>query len=358
MATIELCGVSKRFGDVDAIQDFSATVESGTTLAIMGPSGAGKSTLLRTVAGLQSPDSGIVKIDGVDALRLSPSQRSVAMVTQDYALYPQQSVERNLQAAVKSLKLPRAEVRQRIDTALRLLGIESLAKRRPNQLSGGQLQRAALGRAIVRRPSVLLLDEPLSQLDVPLKVELRQLLCSLSAELSMTTLAVLHDPLDAMVMADTVFLMDGGRLIQSGAPESVYGQPESLTAARLFSPLGVNWIAVDGLDGKLDIPAGFCAVGFRPEAAKLCANQVPSPSGLHLRVSVRSLRYIGGARLAECDWRAAGKNCVMYATVDVSAVASEPVEECWLVVPKRDLLLRTGDSVTAFQALAEPPASA
>lgn len=360
MTSIEIKAVSKRFAGAVAIKDFSASLAPGCTSAVIGPSGAGKSTLLRIVAGLELPDSGTVAINGVDVSRLSPSGRSIAMLTQDYALYPQQSIEKNLQAALKSLKLSRQEQRERICEALQTLGIEGLAKRLPSQLSGGERQRAALGRAIVRRPSLLLLDEPLSQLDVPLKVELRQLLCDLSARLSMTTLAVLHDPLDAMMMADTLYVLEQGSLVQFGSPEQVYRYPRNMSSVKLLSRFGVNWLTCDSAAAGLLAKLGggtvdcFGAIGFRPESAKLVATECSLADSLSIPVSSVQSRCVG-----DSQW----SRCVCKTGSEVIEVACKPEEnmagkEGWVVVQKADLLVRSGESVSAFQELAERPPNA
>lgn len=360
MPAIEVCNLSKQFGSVAAVEDFSAIFAGEQTSVIIGPSGAGKSTLLRIVAGLEKPTGGVVKIGGVDVGRLPPHERKIALLTQDYALYPQQTIERNLQAALASANLSRVERSERIAQTLEMLGIADLAQRRPNQLSGGQRQRAALGRAIVRRPQILLLDEPLSQLDVGRKVELRQLLAALGEELRFTTLAVLHDPLDAMILGDTAYIVDQGRLLQEGVPGSIYSNPASVTTAELLSPLGINWLNVDWLPGKR-IPnfpfldrsderaARIRRIGFRPEATKLLS--VPEESDASVCFPVRTVasRSIGVSQWTQCVWLAddGSKVSIHVAGGERGASASdhEVAEKRWVAASWGDVMLQVAGDI-------------
>lgn len=362
MPAIEVCNLTKQFGSVAAVDDFSAVFPGEQTSVIIGPSGAGKSTLLRIVAGLERPNSGTVKIGSLDVGRLAPHEREIALLTQDYTLYPQQTIEKNLQAALASAKLSRAERSERIAQTLEMLGIADLSLRRPNQLSGGQRQRAALGRAIVRRPQTLLLDEPLSQLDVGRKVELRQLLATLAEELRLTTLAVLHDPLDAMILGDKAFVVDQGRLLQSGGPGSIYGKPESTTAAELLSPLGINWLNVDQLPNEcltasplLQESAAFAGlvrrIGFRPEVARLLNSPKESVDSVLLPVRVNATRSIGASQWTQCVWSAAdgaevGINVAGgNRRLESASGANHPEGQWWVVVDWTDVMLQGSSDV-------------
>src|SRR5580765_5299067 len=226
MAKIELRNVSKVFsGDVVAIDDVSLEIANGEFIALVGPSGCGKSTLLRAIAGLEDVTAGEIAIDGRDVTDLAPRHRDIAMVFQSYALYPHMSVRENLGYGLKVRRAPKQESRERVAEVAQLLGLEELLERKPAQLSGGQRKRVAMGRAIVREPKAFLMDEPLSNLDAKLRVEMRASLAQLHANLGVTTIYVTHDQTEAMTLGHRVAVLDGGRLQQVGAPRELYDRP-------------------------------------------------------------------------------------------------------------------------------------
>ena len=278
MIAIELRGLSKCYGQVNVLRRVDLQIAAGTRLALVGPSGAGKSTLLRIMAGLEESDAGQVLIDDQEVLRLRPERRGIALMSQDYALYPHMTVRRNLEAALLSLKLPRDQVTARCQECLHWFGIEQLATRLPGELSGGQAQRVALAKAVIRRPRLLLLDEPFSQLDGPLRDELRELLKQVVEHYQTTLVFVTHDALDALRLATHIAILHAGSVEQIGTPREVYRRPKSQAAAELLSPWGVNWLpgsaglqptweAVNGRsEGSFPVVK---AIGFRPESARL-----------------------------------------------------------------------------------------
>ena len=239
MAEVRLEGVSKRFGHTQAVADLSLHVPDGEILVLLGPTGAGKTTTLRLVAGLAAPDTGRVYLDGRDVTEEPPAARDVAFVFQQYSLYPHLSVYDNLAFPLRSpaRRVPEDRIRTRVDEIASLLHIEDKLKRRVTELSGGQMQRVSIGRALVRHPKVYLMDEPLSSLDAKLRAELRGELRRIQRELGTTILYVTHDQIEAMTLATRIGVIDHGRLIQLGSPRQVYEDPvNTLVAARLGSP--------------------------------------------------------------------------------------------------------------------------
>lgn len=238
MASLSLNGVSKRFGDVTALSDVSLHVDDGEFCVLLGPSGCGKSTLLQIVAGLDRQDQGSVLLDGDVVDELAPRERDVAMVFQSYALYPHMTVSQNLGFGLRMRGTPNPERQKKIQEAARLLGIEHLLGRKPRQLSGGQRQRVAMGRALVRRPRLFLLDEPLSNLDAQLRISVRLELRRLHRQINTTILYVTHDQVEAMTLGDKVVVMREGQVHQTGTPEAVYDRPaDTFVATFIGSPM-------------------------------------------------------------------------------------------------------------------------
>src|SRR4029079_2982443 len=223
-ASVRLDGVSKVFtgGDRAALENVSLDIEPGAFFSILGPSGCGKTTILRIVAGLEYPTEGRVLLDGKDVTGLPPRSRDIAMVFQDYALYPHMTVERNITFNLWNRRLSRHEISQRLNVTARTLGLEGLLTQKPAQLSGGERQRVALGRALIRRPRVFLMDEPLSNLDVKLREAMRIELGGVDQELVVTTIYVTHDQSEAMTLSTRLAVMRGGVLQQVGPPDEVY----------------------------------------------------------------------------------------------------------------------------------------
>jgi multiple sugar transport system ATP-binding protein len=237
MANLEIKNLSKKYGSHVAVDAVSLKVTSGTFAVILGPSGSGKTTLLRCVAGFEKPDSGSIFIDGIPITDLPPRERDIAMVFQSYALFPLMTVHDNIAFPLKVRNVPKAEIDARVKQVADLLVIKNILEKKPNQLSGGEQQRAALGRAIVRQPNALLMDEPLTSLDAPLRAQMRTELKRIRRETQMTAIYVTHDQAEAMGLADVIAVMNGGKLIQYGPPMDVYSRPEnSFVAGFLGNP--------------------------------------------------------------------------------------------------------------------------
>ncbi len=269
MATLELRGLSKDFGAVRVLKALDLSLASGEMLVIVGASGCGKSTLLRLVAGLESPSAGAILLDGEDITGRDSSRRDIAMVFQNYALYPHMSVAQNMGYALKLRGEAAGVVAAKVAEAAKLLGLEALLTRRPGQLSGGQRQRVAMGRAIVRNPKLFLFDEPLSNLDAKLRVTMRAELRRLQQRLGVTSLYVTHDQVEAMTMADRLIVMEAGRAAQIATPMEVYERPANLFVAQFMGAPAMN-ILQAGPAGIEGVPEG-ALVGIRPEQVKLDA---------------------------------------------------------------------------------------
>jgi sulfate transport system ATP-binding protein len=245
--SIEIAGVGKHFGDFVALDDINLTIPSGQLTALLGPSGGGKSTLLRIIAGLESADSGTVTIEGVDATGLPPQRRNVGFVFQHYAVFKHMTVAKNVAFGLEIRKRPKQEVRRRVDELLDLVHLRQFADRLPSPLSGGQRQRMALARALAVEPKVLLLDEPFGALDAKVRKELREWLRRLHDEVHVTTVFVTHDQEEALEVADTIVVLNEGRIEQIGSPDELYDAPANHF---VMSFLG----EVSTLDGRLIRP--------------------------------------------------------------------------------------------------------
>ena len=246
MATLELDRVIKRFGDAEVVHGVDLRAEHGEFCVFVGPSGCGKSTLLRMIAGLEDITSGEIRIDGQRVNELGAAQRGLAMVFQSYALYPHMTVWQNLAFGLENMKMRRPEIEERVRAAARMLQIEELLSRRPRQLSGGQRQRVAIGRAVVREPKIFLFDEPLSNLDAELRVQMRIELASLHRRLGNTMVYVTHDQVEAMTMADRIVVLRQGNVEQVGAPLELYNRPANRFVAGFIGSPRMNF-----LDGRI-----------------------------------------------------------------------------------------------------------
>ncbi|MGZ5699175.1 MAG: sn-glycerol-3-phosphate ABC transporter ATP-binding protein UgpC [Usitatibacter sp.] len=286
-ARVSIRDVYKSFGDVKVIQGISMEIAAGEFVVMVGPSGCGKSTLLRMIAGLERIDSGEIAVEGRVINDLEPKDRNIAMVFQNYALYPHMSVYDNMAYGLKIRGLPKPEIEARVRRAAETLELDKLLARRPRELSGGQRQRVAMGRAIVRDPTVFLFDEPLSNLDAKLRVQMRAELQSLHHRLKTTTLYVTHDQVEAMTLAERMLVMSMGRAEQIGAPSEVYSRPATTFVAGFIGSPPMNLIpgrveagggALAGVDGaRVLLPravAGLAGrdilVGVRPEHLEIC----------------------------------------------------------------------------------------
>ena len=258
MAQLDLDGVFKRFGTYEVIRDLTLSIADGEFVVFVGPSGCGKSTALRLICGLEQVSEGDVRIDGVSVTRLQPSRRGVAMVFQSYALYPHMTVAENMGFSLRMEGVPKAERAVKVREAATLLRLDTLLERRPKDLSGGQRQRVAIGRAIVRKPKVFLFDEPLSNLDAELRVQMRFELARLHRELGATIVFVTHDQVEAMTLADRIVVMRDGRVEQVGAPMDVYRDPDNTFVAGFIGSPRINL-----LEGRIAaVEAGATTVTF------------------------------------------------------------------------------------------------
>ena len=270
MASIDLVGLSKVYaGGVAAVDDLTLSIADGEFFALLGPSGCGKTTLLRTIAGLEEITSGQLLLGGKDVTRLAAGKRDVAMVFQDYALFPHMDVTDNISYPLRIQKVPKPERRDRAVKTGGGLGLDTLMDRRPGQLSGGQQQRVALARAIAYQPSVFLFDEPLSNLDARLRLEARTFLKRLQHELRVTTVFVTHDQAEALAMADTIAVMEAGHIRQIGSPSDVFHRPANVFVANFIGSTPMNLVPGSAF-GSDRVPEGDeVLIGFRPEYTKL-----------------------------------------------------------------------------------------
>ena len=306
MASISLRNVIKRYGsgktELQVIHGVNAEITNGEFIVIVGPSGCGKSTLLRMVAGLEEVSGGDICIGERIVNELEPAERDIAMVFQNYALYPHMSVYDNMAYGLKIARVPKAEIEERVQKAARILEIGPFLQRTPRQLSGGQRQRVAMGRAIVRQPSAFLFDEPLSNLDAKLRVQTRLEIQKLHRELGVTSLFVTHDQVEAMTLAQRMIVMNAGRVEQMGTPEQVYGKPASAFVASFIGSPPMNLLAGQAEGSRfitaeqtLALPtavprAGALQMGLRPEHVAI------TDDGLW-QMTVETIEMLGAERL-------------------------------------------------------------
>ena len=330
MSAVEIRSLAKSFGAVRVLDDIDLSIADGEFLTLVGPSGCGKSTLLRVIAGLELQDAGTVAIGGMPVDHLRPHERKIAMVFQNYALYPHMSVFDNIAMPLVMSKLTLAEripllrmlssrrrrlmqeVGDDVQAVAAQLRIESLLHRRPAQLSGGQRQRVALGRAMVRRPDVFLMDEPLSNLDAKLRVHMRTELAELHARLGATFIYVTHDQVEAMTMSDRVAVMEGGRILQLGTPDELYAAPATARVAQFIGSPAINMLpARVGPLGRVEVaglvlplrvalpPDSTMTVGVRPEA--VVPSRMPADDAATLRAVLRRSENLGPERILYFD---------------------------------------------------------
>ncbi|HWG85284.1 MAG TPA: sn-glycerol-3-phosphate import ATP-binding protein UgpC [Deinococcales bacterium] len=291
--SVSLHDIVKNFGKVRVINGVSCDIADGEFIVILGPSGCGKSTLLRIIAGLETATSGEVEIGGRMVNRLEPKDRNIAFVFQNYALYPHMTVWHNMAYGLKVRGMPRPEIEERVKNAATILGLEGFMERKPRELSGGQRQRVAMGRAIVREPQVFLFDEPLSNLDAKLRVQMRMEIKKLHQTVGTTSIFVTHDQVEAMTLADRLIVMNAGNFEQVGTPMSVYERPETTFVAEFLGSPAMNLISA-----KLSADGRSVEVG--PESSWPLDTARPHLAGLPVTLGVRpenlELRQ-GGSRL-------------------------------------------------------------
>ena len=294
---IEIVGVSKRFGSVTAVDDVSLSIAEGEFFGLLGPSGCGKTTLLRMLAGFESPDSGRLLLDGNDLVGTKPYRRPVNMMFQSYALFPHMNVERNVAYGLRMEGVPRREAVARAHEALALVQLEGLAERRPTELSGGQKQRVALARALVKRPRVLLLDEPLSALDRQIRGDMQIELKRIQHTVGVTFVVVTHDQEEALTMADRIAVMDHGKVVQIGTPETLYESPGTPFVARFLGDSNLFTGTLDAARGAPSLVDGDARWLVDAEAASRLgltegaeATAVVRPE----RMSIVAARSVGG----------------------------------------------------------------
>ncbi|MFO1266110.1 MAG: ABC transporter ATP-binding protein [Rubrivivax sp.] len=314
MSAIELKHIDKLWGSTQALADITLAIAPSSFCVLLGPSGCGKSTTLRIIAGLEAATRGTVLIGGRDVTHAAPAERGIAMVFQNYALFPHLTVAANIGFGLAVRRVPRAEAARRIDEAAALLGLSALLARKPAQLSGGQQQRVALGRALVARAGVCLMDEPLSNLDAQLRQEMRQELRELQRRLGLTVVYVTHDQAEAMSMADQVVLLNAGRIEQNAAPRGLYARPASTFAARFIGTPAMNLLKLEGgciagssvrplattngaavngtaVNGSAASGAQAAHLGLRPETVHL---------GGPVQATVAAIEYLGADLVARC----------------------------------------------------------
>jgi multiple sugar transport system ATP-binding protein len=260
MGSIQLQGVRKSFGPVDVIPGVDLDIRDGEFVVFVGPSGCGKSTLLRLIAGLEDTTSGSILIDGRDVVDEAPAKRGLSMVFQSYALYPHMSVRGNIAFGLKMAGLPKDEIDRKVESAAAILNLTPYLDRKPRELSGGQRQRVAIGRAIVRQPKAFLFDEPLSNLDAALRVQMRQEISRLQRQLGTTAIYVTHDQVEAMTMADKIVVLNAGRVEQVGSPLHLYDHPDNLFVAGFIGSPKMNFIT-----GPEAARHNGMTIGIRPE---------------------------------------------------------------------------------------------
>ncbi len=287
----------KSFGAVEVLRGIDFTAETGEFICLLGPSGCGKSTLLRCIAGLETITSGTVEIGGRDMTDVPPAERNLAMVFQNYALYPHLNVRKNMGFGLNLQGMPRAEIDKRVLDAARILDIDKLLDRKPRQLSGGQRQRVAIGRAIVRDPKVFLFDEPLSNLDAALRTQTRYELARLHKELGRTMIFVTHDQIEAMTLSTKVVVLNAGRVEQTGKPLDLYRRPANRFVAGFIGTPQMNFLPARLADGQITLAGqtlplpghapGVTEAGLRPEHIRLVTD------GLGLAAVVTSVEHLG-----------------------------------------------------------------
>ena len=307
MAQVELSNIAKRFGAVEVISGLNLTIEDGSFCALLGSSGCGKSTMLRMIAGLEEVTEGTIRIGATDVTHMAPKSRGTAMVFQSYALYPHLTVAENITFSMSLAGMPKAKQREAAERIGRMLQLTHLLDRRPAALSGGQRQRVAIGRALVRDPQVFLFDEPLSNLDALLRVQMRLELAKLHGDLKTTMIYVTHDQVEAMTLADKIVVLDKGKIAQAGSPWELYNRPANRFVAGFIGSPAMNFLAGQGAPGGIALKDGTAL-----DVAKAAAPGQPVEFGIrpeHLAIATDGpirgrasvVEYLGNTSYAYVD---------------------------------------------------------
>lgn len=326
MAEIKLHHVSKIFNQVRVIDSLDLVIPDGKFTVLVGPSGCGKTTLLRMIAGLGPATSGQVLMDGQDITDLDPGKRDIAMVFQNYAIYPMMTVQDNIDFGLKNRKVPKAERQRRIAEVARMTGLTELLDRRPSTLSGGQRQRIALARAMVKQPKVFLMDEPLSNLDAKLRNSMRSELIEMHKNLGTTFVYVTHDQVEAMAMADMIVLINKGKIMQKGNPRELYNDPDNTFTAQFMGTPPMN---VFSCDGKIQM-------GFRPERAELSRTE-NGKAVYRRKARIITCEMLGSETVYKVE---TGDGIMMVKSRECEFEAGE---ECHLSVPDEFVLFFDGE---------------
>jgi len=351
VAEIVFSGVAKRFGATVAVRDFDLEIRDGEFMILVGPSGCGKTTVLRMLAGLEEITEGEISIGGDVVNERTPKERDIAMVFQNYALYPHMSVFKNMAFALKRANLPKEEIRQKVEHAASLMGISELLDRKPATLSGGQRQRVAMGRAIVRDPRAYLMDEPLSNLDAKLRIQMRAELTRIQRRLRTTTVYVTHDQIEAMTLGDRVAVMQAGLLHQVGTPQELYHHPKNLFVAGFIGAPAMNFLVAEVEDDGLQTPItsiplddplrvrldGLKAgrkviVGIRPEDMEDAALVQEGRKGHMFSAILDVIEETGSDIFAHLAYDAPGDGETILSSPDASARESDAAEAPFFVV--------------------------
>lgn len=321
MATVRLEKITKKYGALQVIHGVTIDIPDGQFVVLVGPSGCGKSTMLRMVAGLETISGGAIRIDGREVTDLLPKERDIAMVFQNYALYPHMSVAENMGFALKLAGTATAEINERVSRAAAILNLTSYLERKPAALSGGQRQRVAMGRAIVRAPKVFLFDEPLSNLDAQLRVQMRSEIRELHDRLGTTTIYVTHDQTEAMTMADQIVVLNAGRVEQVGTPREIYQKPANLFVASFIGSPQMNFIS-----GRIAQEQGAATIGVRPE--HLIINQ--GDEGWPAKIT--AVEYLGSDLFLHAELTAGGQIIVRAPGSAIHSVGEQisvvPMADC------------------------------
>ncbi len=361
MAQVELLNVIKRFGTTEVVHGADLSIEDNEFIVLVGPSGCGKSTILRMIAGLESISAGEITIDGQPVSKVPPKDRNVAMVFQNYALYPHMTVFDNIAFSLKMAKEDKQTIREKVGIAAEILELKPFLNRKPSALSGGQRQRVAMGRAIVRRPSVFLFDEPLSNLDAQLRTQMRMELKKLHLKMGTTTIYVTHDQIEAMTLADRIVILKDGHIQQVGTPIEVYEQPANSFVASFIGNPPINILPAEVtcdkkptiMLGDLALPVSppeSCAkgrkllVGIRPETIKRAESRQKHNNYWQVKGRVVVSEILGGQSLLEFT---CGGNVTMIAELE-GRVPARPGESIELAVDLNHLLLFDPESELAI----------